>query len=870
MVSIGTYISAVLTPDREKVRVFSRDSEGRRRITDFDAPYYFFLENKDGDYQDIFGTRLEKVECHSPEEFHTTTSAYKNAGIKMWESDIRPEYKVLGEHFYGKKAGKLNITFFDIEVDYDKTIGFSDPANPYAPVSAISYYHVHSDRTVVYVVPPKGISFNENDIPSDLTEDGSEIVICQNEKQVLMAFLREIEDSDIISGWNSEGFDVPYLYERIKLILGESAADKLSFDKARKPRYKQVKDKFDLEKNVLVISGRVHLDLMQLFKKFDPGERDSDSLDSVAEDVLGIKKVAYEGSLADLYNNDFITFLRYNKQDSVLLKGLEKARGYIQLAIMLTHMDACQMDDINGTVKLTETAIINHCIRELGLRIPDTKEPSHADGKYKGADVLSPMMGMHKMLASIDVQSLYPSAMRALNISPETIVGQFRGGPQDFARIKTADPHTSIILEHESGKTEIATAAEWRDKLSGAGWAVSGYGTVFDQSEMGIIPTLLTTWFSQRKQYKAKAEEFEKLYETETDPVKKREYKEQHEYYDKIQLVVKLKLNSTYGACGNIYFKFYDVRLAESTTRSGVEVLYHMAKSIGLVLGGEYTYPNPFVIYGDTDSNYFLTTAKTVDGALAVANMITDHINDSFEEFSKNTFLCVGEHAKTFLVTQEVVADYGIFINGKKNYMLHLCYKDGIPVDKVKITGLAIKKTTVPKVARDVLKKTMEKVVRGAAWSDVSTRFLEFKEEVLSGGVDVYDVGLPKNVSKVEAYSEAFFADETTRLPGHVAAAIFYNQCLDAYNDKESFTIKSGMKIKVFYLKKKFGRFGSIAIPVDLNKVPDWFRMHFEPLIDREAQAVRVIDKPLASILEAINEKIPTRQSLLIEEGFEF
>lgn len=862
----NTYISAVTTADREEVIVFERTPNGRISRK-FKSPLFFFIEDKDGSHEDLFGVRLKKLEFSDYESYSSNAKMLKAAGNKLWESDIGLEYKVLSQHYYQKPVSSLNVMFFDIEIDYDKTRGFDGFNDPYAPVSAISYYNTATKKMFLDAVPPTGTRPEDFVIPKELSAD-CEITILQNERQILERFLAHIEDSDIISGWNSEGFDVPYLYERLKLVLSEKAANRLSFPNCRKPYYKETVDKNGLPTRVLKISGRVHLDFMNLFFKFDPGGRDSFALDAVAEDVLKIKKIEYEGSLADLYQNEFIKFLEYNARDSVLLKMLEEARGYIQLAVLLSHMDCAQIEDVNGTVRLTESAIINYVRHELGKVVPDTAYDADPNaGKFGGAFVLPAKPGLHEWVASIDVNSLYPSAMRTVNISPDTLIGQFTKNDADYISIQIGS-NDICSLRLENGEFISKPGKEWKAFLRNKKYSISGYGTVFDQNKVGVIPTLLASWFSDRKKYKKKMEQAKDLLELAKTDEEREKIKKDIEYYDKVQSVFKLKLNSTYGACGNKYFKFYDVRLAESTTKTGREILFHMARCVGEVIDGEYVYPNTSVIYGDTDSCYFSTAATNFEDACAVADYIEKFINKSFNKFSADKFLANPDFLNIFAVSQEIVANKAIFIDGKKNYMLRVLKKDGKIVDEIKITGLAIKKTTLPKNVRDILKGALSDYLRDTDWEIVGMRLLEAKEQLARSHIK--QIGLPKKIKNLETYYDNYKSDASTTLPGHVAASIYWNECLEKYEDHESFKIKSGMRLNVFYFKKPMGRFKAIAVPVDLNKMPDWLMETFEPMVCKMTQASKLIDSPLKSILDAIGKEIPTRKKLLINEAFEY
>jgi DNA polymerase elongation subunit (family B) len=865
-----TYISSALTYERDKVIVWEREPNGGRRIQKrYDAPYYFYVKDDAGTDKDIYGNSITKIDFDNYDDFNNAVKRRKEDGELLYESDIQADYKILSEKYFGKIPGKLNTTFFDIEVDYDPARGFSSPENPYAPISAVAIYHQHTNEMLVYAVPPDKSWFQKT-IPNELTSL-AKIVLCKNEKELLGYLLDEFEDSDILSGWNSEGYDIPYVYERLKKVLGQHAANRLSFKDARVPKYKEVKQKHGKVLQKLEIFGRVHIDYMILTQKFEPGERDSSALENVAEEVLPhLKKLTYEGSLAQLYHNDFLYFLRYNIRDCEILQGFEEKKGFMALAVILSHMDAGQIEDVIGTIKLTELSMINHCHHVLNQRVHDTKKDFDiVEGKYGGAIVLKPQAGLHEKVGSIDARSLYPSTMRTINISPETIIGQFLNDDADYTFLRKGAAYKDLTVRFEDGSVETRSNAEWIEFFREVGYAVSGFGTIFDQNRQGILPALLTSWFNQRKEYQKKAAEAEREYlRLKAAGLDYKEVRDQYQYFDKVQNIFKLKLNSTYGACGSRFFKFYDIRLAESTTKTGREILYHMARMIGLLTEGTYQYPNDAVIYGDTDSNYFKTYGTDIEDAFNIAIYITRKINESFAQFCADSFFTSEANSKLIEVSQEVVADRAIFTAGKKGYMMRVLKKDGNNVDKIKVTGLPIKKTSTPKPIRVKLTAYMEGFLKGTEWSDVGLKMLELKEAIIESR-DVSLIGLPGNVNNVEDYVSRFNAKEPGLcLPFRVKASMFWNKCLEQYGDTESYQIVSGMKIRVLYLKKEIDGYDAIAIPVDLAIVPPWFKEHFLTNLDMQKQVLRLVDMPMKSLLLAIDQSIPSRKSLLTDELF--
>jgi len=267
------------------------------------------------------------------------------------------------------------------------------------------------------------------------------------------------------------------------------------------------------------------------------------------------------------------------------------------------------------------------------------------------------------------------------------------------------------------------------------------------------------------------------------------------------------------------------------------------------------------ILVHNTDSTYFKTYCTDAKSAIETADTIAEAVNASYPEFMRNTFLCNNGFDTIIKAGREVVSDRGIFVE-KKRYIIHLIDLDGKTVDKMKVMGLDTKKTTLPVEVSKQLNKFIERFLKGEEWSEVAHSVVAYKQQLMNAS-DITTIGLPKGVNNIEMYTTNLAVDPKARLPGHVAASIYYNQKLDEYNDKVSPRIISGMKIKVFYLKGNHGKFKSIALPTDLEVVPNWFTTEF--VVDKDAHILRLVDRPLDNIIKAIGKVTPTRRSLLAD-----
>lgn len=855
-----SYISALRKDDQ--VIVWSRNNDGERETVVYPAPWYFYIEDAKGKYETIYGDRVSKLEFETGREYFQAKQELENKGKRLFESDIPAEQRVLSNAYYNVPAPKLHVTFYDIEVDYDPDVGFSSVEDPYAPINSISLFHQHQNRLVVIAVPPETWTLSEditkraiNDVVPLSTDFKFDLHLVADETELLAVFLKEIEDTDLLCGWNSDFFDTPYVGKRLQLKFGKTGLRKLSFPGANEPVFKEIELTSGQQATTLDIFGRINADYMRLYRKYEPGERYSYALAAIEEEVeLGLPKLEYEGTLAALYKEDFAFFLRYNIRDCEILHGFERKLGYVELSNQMYHLSTGQYTHVQGTLKLAEQAIINYCHHVLKKVVNNAKLPD-IDRQIQGAFVLDPKIGMHEWFGSIDITSLYPSSIRSINISPETLRGQFQQFEKAAEEIAKGSAAALTFVFEDTKEEKVQLASEWKEWLIERKWAISGYGTVFDQTNEGIIPAILSGWFSKRKEYQALKKNAEKNGEHEMVG-----------FYDRLQYVYKIKLNSLYGALSNLYFRFYDLRMGESTTGTGRMILRHQCSKVNELLTGEYDYLGEAVIYGDTDSTYFKTFADDHKSAVKIADAVAASVNSDYQRFMQQTFLCTPGFDNIIKAGREIVSDRGIFVE-KKRYILHIIDLEGKTVDKMKVMGLDTKKTTIPKHVSTTLNGFIESLLKGKPWETLSQEIVDYKKQ-LQSSTNIMLVGLPKGISDADGYTKRWKADSSTRLPGHVAAAIHYNETLDRFNDKSSLRIKSGMKIKVFYLTGKHGQFKSIALPTDIEVIPSWFTENFQ--IDYDAHIERLVDKPLQNILKAIGKTTPTENSILFESVFEY
>lgn len=518
-----SYVDGIFNKNTSIINIVERVG-GKRIYKEYPADYSFYVADPKGTHRSIYGDPVIKVKARTADEILRLKRMHSQK--KTFESDINQVFKCIEANYLNQESPALHVAFFDIETDFDKDRGYSSPEEAFNPITSIAVYLQWLEQIVCLAVPPKTLTIEEGETIAKIVGN---TIIFDNEADMLSTFLTLIEDADVISGWNSEGFDIPYTVNRVTKLLGKPETRK--FCLWNHPPKKRKYERFGTESVTYDTIGRIHLDYLQLYKKYNYEERHSYSLNNIGELEVGEKKVDYKGTLDQLYNNDFEKFLRYNIQDTMLLDRIDKKLQFIDLANSIAHGNAVLLPSTMGAVAVTEQAITVEA-HVHGLVVPDKNRDDKGDIRAAGGWVQHPKKGFHEWIGSSDLNSLYPSVLRALNASPETIVGQLRTNKtlaelhafessnkstDTFAswwndRFNTLemqnfldnDNYETMFLDMEDGSTFEVTGAELRQLVfdSGQPWCISANGTIFNTTTEGIIPRLLSRWYSERKALK--------------------------------------------------------------------------------------------------------------------------------------------------------------------------------------------------------------------------------------------------------------------------------------------------------------------------------------------------------------------------------
>jgi DNA polymerase elongation subunit (family B) len=865
-----SYIDALFDREHDRIHTVERRN-GERVYREYPANYIFYYDDARGKFQSIYGTPVSRFSTRNNKEFRKEVRAHSHKPI--YESDINPIFRCLEENYKNQDAPELHTAFFDIEVAFDKDRGFSPVSDPFNPITAISVYLDWLDQLVTLAVPPKHLSW---ETAHELVKDFENTILFAEESEMIKTFLDLIDDADVLSGWNSEGYDIPYTVNRCVRVLSKDDTRKFCLW-GQLPK-KRVFERFGAENETYDLIGRVHMDYMQLYRKYTYEERHSYSLDAICEYELGERKTQFEGTLDSLYNQHFKTFIEYNRQDTLLLGKLDKKLRFLDLANELAHANTVLLQTTMGAVAVTEQAIINEA-HERGMVVPNRKQRlTDEDTQAAGAYVAYPKKGVHEWIGSVDINSLYPSAIRAMNMGPETVVGQLRQTMTDrlikanmakgqsfaaawegifasleYTAVMNQERGTEITIDWESGEESVHSAAEiWNIIFdSNQPWILTANGTILTFEKKGIIPGLLERWYSERKELQAK----------------KKEAKDAKEiaFWDKRQLVKKINLNSLYGAILNPGCRFFDKRIGQSTTLTGRSIARHMDAHLNELITGEYDHVGKAVIYGDTDSCYFsawpVLKKEVEEGRMAwsketciqLYDSLAEQVNESFPGFMEQAFHCPRDMGSLIKCGRETVADRGLFIT-KKRYAVNAIDIEGKRLDvegkigKTKATGLDLKRSDTPKVIQDFLLEILNKLLAGAGKDEIVERIREFKYEFMER--PGWEKGSPKRVNNLTKYQ----AEETrlgkANMPGHVRAAINWNNMRKMNGDNYSMAIVDGMKTIVCKLKSNALGWTSIGYPTDEQRLPTWFTEL--PFDDGEMEAT-VVDGKVDNLLGVLD-----------------
>jgi len=720
-------------------------------------------------------------------------------------------------------SDKILTVTIDIETRADN--GFPEPELANEEMLAITIKNQTTKKIVVW-----GLGEFKND------RDDVTYINCSNENELLAKFMNFWTQHypDVVTGWNTEFFDIPYLINRVTKILGEDRAKEFSpwgLISSRKV-YNHGR-----EQQVYDITGVANLDYLQLYRKFTYSNQESYALNHIAFVELGQQKNEnpYE-TFQDWYTKDYQSFLEYNIVDVELVDRLEDKMKLLELCLTMAYEAKVNYEDVFGQVKYWDVLIHNY-LKNKKIVIPQKSGQSKSD-KFEGAYVKDPQVGQHKWVMSFDLNSLYPHLIMQYNMSPETLV------TGDY--LKLADDRTYVnemLREVDLDIPEQTT--------------ITPNGALYRTDKHGFLPEMMQDIYNDRTIYKKKMLKAKQDYEDTKDP----KYQKYISRYNNIQMARKISLNSAYGAIGNQYFRYYDLAIAEGITTAGQLSIRWIEKKINQYLNKLLGTTNEdFVIASDTDSIY-VTFDKLVNRVFKegeelqkIVNFLDTIAQEKIEPFIDKSYQALSTYVNAYdqkmQMKREVIADKGIW-TAKKRYILNAWDVEGVRFKEpsLKIMGIEAVKSSTPAPCRAKIKEAL-KIIMSGDEKELNDFLITFRKEF--DELPPEEIAYPRSVNGVKKfYSDSSIYRKGT--PMHIKGALVYNHMIrERKLTKKYPTIQNGDKIKYLELRQP-NPLGCnvISFPAKLPKELDILKY-----VDYDSQYEKSFIDPLSFITNNIGWKI--------------
>lgn len=829
--------------------LFRGIKEGRRQKLKIQySPTLFLSTNKPSIWKGLNGEQLEPKKFETIREAKDFIKNYSEIDNFKIHGNNSFEYAFIADTQPGMIEWDLeNIKVAVIDIEVGSENGFPDPTQANEPITAIAIKEI-GGKMVVF-----GCGDFDNVDPENVVYHK-----CRDEYTLCKSFLQHWEDNcpDVISGWNVQLFDIPYLINRFNRILGEEYTRKLSPWGVIFNREKLIKGKIH---NVFTLLGVSTLDYIDLYRWYAPGGKSQESyrLDSIAQIELGEGKISYDDydNLHSLYKLNHQLFIEYNIKDVNLILQFEDKLKLIELALTLAYDTKTNYEDVFAQTRMWDSLIYSYLL-DKNIVVPPKIIKSKSEA-FEGAYVKVPQVGKHDWVASFDLNSLYPHLLMQYNLSPETIIE-----PSDYTQ------EMRDILSDGVSVEKLLTKQIDTSKLKNV--TITPNGQFFRTDKRGFIPQMMDDMYKDRKRFKNLMIDAEKKYQKETDPQVRRELENSIAKYNNLQLAKKLSLNSVYGAMGSQYFRFYDLRMALAVTLAGQLSIRWIENKLNGFMNTLLKTENDYVIASDTDSIYLrlselvnkvygttegvkLPTPKVIEFMDKVCEeKIQPFIDTSYQELA--TY--VHAHEQKMQMKREALADKGIW-TAKKRYILNVYNNEGVAYEqpKLKVMGLEMVKSSTPAAVRVKMKEIIKIVMEGTE-EDVHEFVEDFREKFKS--LPPEDISFPRGVNGLNVYSDSVSLYKKGT-PIHVKGAIIYNHFVKKMNLTNTHPlIQEGEKLKFTYLKMpNHFKDSVISFP---NRIPKEFGL--QDYIDYDTQFEKSFIDPVKVILDCINWQIEKRSSL--------
>jgi DNA polymerase elongation subunit (family B) len=792
------------------------------------SPTLYVPVEKPTDFKSLDGKYVEKIKLETMREAKEFMERYKDVS----NFDIYGNTNYIAQ-FVTEKFPKeiqfdpslINITTIDIEVQSDE--GFPEPDQAKYPITAITVKNTIDNTFYVFGLGPYDVS------KSIMKDNRVKYEHCRDEHELLIKFIAHWSTPthmpDVVTGWNIRNFDIPYIINRASRIVHEDTIKKLSpwlrIEERMVAMQKKQVQMFD-------IVGIAQLDWMDLFKKFGYtyGPQENYRLDTIANTVLGERKLDYDGTLQSLYMTDHQKFIDYNIRDVDLVDRMEEKAGLIVLCFTMAYKAGVNFNDTFGTTNIWDTLIYRY-LTKLDIAVPPNKESFKE--AYEGGYVKDPACGVHDWVASFDVNSLYPNIIVQWNMSPETIVK----GRHDHRVSPDA-----ILEGYVPEKTE---------------YGICGSGQMFSNEKQGFMPKIIEEMYDERVKIKKMMLDSKRELEAADKSNKQEIYRIERDIvrYENQQTAIKLLLNSLYGALGNKYFRYFTMEIAEGITLSGQTIIRWAEKAVNDYLNKALKNAKykDYVIAIDTDSVYVALEDVVKSTGITDKEKITTFLDkfcgDAMESILSKSFNQLADnmnaYKKRLTMKREAIADRAIW-TAKKRYILNVLDNEGVRYakPKLKIMGIEAIKSSTPGTCREAFEELFQVLIHG---TEAETQKFISDYRAKFDALPPEEKAFPRGVSSVKDYQsrDTIYKKGT---PINSRAAILYNYMLQKNGLKTYTPIRDGDKIKYIYLYPNNPMKEDVIGFVDV--LPPEFKLH--RFIDNDKQFEKAFLEPAKLILDAI------------------
>ena len=799
------FVRAVVNGERQNFKIKYRPT------------LYSPVPGRETGYKTLDGVSVLPTEFDSIKEAKDWVSSHKNQPELVY-GNTQFAYNYIADTYKGDvkwDLDKLLMVTIDIEVQCEN--GFPSPTEAEEEMLSITIKNHQNKKIVVW-----GIGKFETD-REDVT-----YIECESETHLFKEFLIfwEKHQPDIITGWNTEFFDIPYLCNRIIKLFGEDELKRLSPWGSVQER-----EVFKMGRNhqTYNIQGVAALDYFDLYRKFTYQAQESYRLDHIAKVELGESKDGnpYD-TFSEWYQKDFQSFIEYNIQDVEIVDKLEDKMKLIELCLTMAYDGKVNHVDVLGSVRYWDVLIYNY-LRERNIVIPQKKVSKKAE-QFEGAYVKDPQVGMHKWIMSFDLNSLYPHLIMQYNISPETLL--------------PSNKQEGLVDKILDGKVRNDTE-----------YSMTPNGAFFRKDKRGFLPEIMENMYNDRVKYKKLMLQAQQEYEDTKKPSLLKDISR----YNNIQMAKKISLNSAYGAIGNNWFRYFDLMVATAITSSGQLSIRWIEKALNIYLNKIVgTEEEDYVIASDTDSVY-ITFDTLVSKSFKDRNPSTESIvnfldkiaTTKIEPFINKSYQSladtVGAYEQKMIMAREVIADKGIW-TAKKRYILNVHDSEGVRYSepKLKIMGIEAVKSSTPAPCREKIKEALKIIINGDE-KMLNTFIQEFREEFMT--LSPEEIAFPRSCNGVKKFTgeSSLFGKGA---PMHVKGAILYNHLVKENKLSSKYPyIQEGDKVKFVNMKQPniytSSAFSFITFfPKELD---------IRDRIDYDVQFTKAFVEPLRFITEKMN-----------------